>query len=143
MTLKDQIIETYKIQAYSDNIIDCFYKIENKRLAGYFEKTFKACKNFANRISAKSNYRPDRLLLASLDKDEVKDFESYRDKLNEAISFCLSTHPNEINRLDKMVKASKDADMIFIDKTNMRKLLVNLRLSTDSIDEFMKQNDLK
>lgn len=140
LSLRDQVVESYKVQAYSDNLLDCLYKIENSRLSGYFDKTKKACINFKNRMFAKGNKRPDDLLkLIFEDEAEVKKFESYRDTVNRAVTYCLNIHPDDYIKLNRIIDSQMNDDLFFMTKKQLKTIVLNSRLDTSNIDDFMNK----
>lgn len=140
LSLRDQVIESYKVQVYSDNILDCLYKIEHAKLSSYFEKTKKACMNFKNRMFAKGNKRPDDLLeLIFEDKHETEKFEKYRDTINKAVNYCLNIHPDDYPKLNKMIDCQMDKDLFFMTEKQLREIVIQSRLDTSKIDDFMNK----
>lgn len=142
MDLKEQITETYKIQAYSDNIIDCYYKIEHSGLKDYFKRTYNACKNFMNRLSAKKNDKPDKLLLDILSEEDLKDFDKYRIALDKAMDFCLNIHPYDYKKLDRIIDCSIEQNMVFMSVKDLKKLLLDSQLSGLPVEDFLKKKKL-
>lgn len=151
LKIDEQVMESYKILAYTDNILDSIYMIENghvyndekDQFKDFFKRVKNACINFKNRLNSKKNTKANLLLDLVLSEHKESDkFETYRDTVSKAVDFVIKTHPDDSKKLNRIIDCSIEEDMIFMNKKNLGKLLVDCKLYPGTATKFMKEKGL-